>query len=183
MMIRLRRFNIYLGAVLSAALMCGCNTPARKEEKALATLRFYLETNAHQPDQSSTVAVNRSHPVAFTIQKVPCLTEANIRQAKVLDGQAGFELQVQFDKDGTILIEELTAGNPEKHFVIFSQFPTPPEYKLNQGRWLAAPLISAKITDGVFKFTPDATHQEAEWITLGLGHVAKAANNGPVLNW
>ena len=40
-------------------------------------------------------------------------------------------------------------------------------------RWLAAPVISHRISDGVLVFTPDATREEAEEIALGLNNVSK----------
>jgi hypothetical protein len=44
---------------------------------------------------------------------------------------------------------------------------------LKDCRWLAAPVISHRIGDGVLVFTPDATREEAEEIALGLNNVAK----------
>ena len=52
-----------------------------------------------------------------------------------------------------------------KHLVIFSYF--------DQGRWLAAPLITGKNSTGLLTFTPDATREEAERIVRGLNNVAK----------
>ena len=49
----------------------------------------------------------------------------------------------------------------------------PPDTKLNEGRWLAAPYIHNRTGDGVLLFTPDATRQEADNIAFGLNNVAK----------
>ena len=40
-------------------------------------------------------------------------------------------------------------------------------------RWLAAPLITKRISDGVFIFTPDASKEETERIVNGLKNVIK----------
>jgi hypothetical protein len=40
-----------------------------------------------------------------------------------------------------------------------------------ENRFLGAPLITKRITDGVFVFTPDATREEAERIVAGLNNV------------
>ena len=52
---------------------------------------------------------------------------------------------------------------------IFSQFGE----EMKDYRWLAAPVINRRISDGVLVFTPDATREEAEEIALGLNNVAK----------
>ena len=88
------------------------------------------------------------------------------------------KLRLQFDRRGTWLLEQYSTANLGKHFAIFSQFPSPPDAKLNQGRWLAAPRINQRIPDGVLTFAPDATREEAEQIVLGLNNVAKQLKKG-----
>jgi hypothetical protein len=67
------------------------------------------------------------------------------------------------------LLEQYTASNPGKRVAIFSQFGK----KLDQARWLAAPVIYRRISDGVLTFTPDTDLKEAEEIELGLNNHAK----------
>ena len=81
----------------------------------------------------------------------------------------GFALRIQFDHAGTALFEQCTAANLGRRIAVFSQFGE----KLKDIRWLAAPMITHRITDGVFIFTPDATREECEEIALGLNNVAK----------
>ena len=71
--------------------------------------------------------------------------------------------------DGTVLLEECTAANRGRRIAIFSQFGE----KIKDYRWLAAPVITRRISDGVLVFTPDATREEAEEIALGLNNVSK----------
>jgi len=109
------------------------------------------------------------------------LTEGNVKEAKVIDTPGGFAVQLQFDEQGTWLLEEYTTANRNKHIVIASQFVAPGEEKINKGRWLAAPKIGTHITDGLFSFTPDATREEAERIAAGINNVAhKLASGEPI---
>ena len=43
---------------------------------------------------------------------------------------------------------------------MYCRFPDP--------RWLAAPVFTKRITDGVLVFTPDCTREEADRIVKGL---------------
>jgi preprotein translocase subunit SecD len=81
----------------------------------------------------------------------------------------GFALRIQFDHRGTILLEEYTTANRGRMVAIFSQFGD----ELKDYRWLAAPVISRPITDGVLIFTPDTNREEAEEIATGLNNVSK----------
>jgi len=111
--------------------------------------------------------------VSVTVEKSPFLTEGEVSEAKVVEVMGGFTLRVQFDRQGTWLLEQYSSANRGKRFAIFSQFVSAPDTKLNEGRWLAAPKISKRITDGALIFTPDTTREEAQQIALGLNNVAK----------
>lgn len=161
-------FNIYLLVALSAVLACGCQTH-KKEEKPLATLRLHLEASGDATDQTVAAPVYRANPVLVTVEKEPFLTEANVAGAKVVNVMGGFDLQVQFDRQGTWLLENYSASNPGRHFAIFSQFGK----KKGQGRWLAAPKFTKLISNGVIQFTPDATREEAGQIVIGLSNTAQ----------
>ena len=177
MLIRLNGFNFYLAAALLLT-MAGCKTADSKEKKVMSTLRLHMEARPDPFGRTETAEVYRQSPVSFTIDKTPFLTEGNVKEAKVIDVTGGFALQVQFDRQGSWLLEQYTAGNRTKHIVVASQFFEPDEEKINSGRFLAAPQINNHITDGVLIFTPDATRAEAERIALGLNHVAKKLETG-----
>ncbi len=181
MMIRGIRFNLYLLLLLSVAVATGCkSTESSKEKKILSTLRLHQEVNPDPIGRSENVEVYREQPVHFTSDKVPFLTEADVTQAKVIDVQGGFALQIQFDRQGTWLLEQYTA-KPSRHILVFSQFVPPGEEKINAGRWLAAPMLRTHITDGLFIFAPDATREEAQRIVTGLNNVAKKLATGEEL--
>lgn len=173
MIIRPSRFNIYFFA-LATLLIAGCHSapPEPKEKKIVTTLRIHAEMSPDPNGRSERVEVFRARPYWVTIDKEPFLSEAFIKDAKVIDTMGGYALQLQFDRQGTWLLEEYTAALRGKHVAIFSQFADPGDDKINKGRWLAAPLIRSHVKDGLFVFTPDASREEAEHIALGLKHVA-----------
>ena len=123
--------------------------------------------------QSGTANISRANPVMVNVQKSPFLTEASVKEAKVVEVIGGFALRLKFDRQGGWLLEQYSTANLGKHVAIFSEFASPSDEKLNQGRWLAAPRINQRITDGTLAFTPDATRAEAEQIVVGLNNVAK----------
>jgi len=102
------------------------------------------------------------------------LTEANTVAARVIDTRGGFAIQIQFDESSALVLEQYSAGNPGKHFVIFGQWGE----KRADGRWLAAPLITHRIAGGNLSFTPDMPREEADRLVLGLNNVAKKIIKG-----
>ena len=168
-----QRFNLYL-LVLLAGLMAftGCKTG--KSGKHLATFRMHMENRAQVPGTGKTVSVLRSMPVLVTINDDPFLTERNVVAARVLNTIAGCAIEVKFDETGTWILEQYTSANTGRHFAIFSQWGESAE----DARWLASPLISHRISNGVFSFTPDASPEEVKKIVDGLNEVAKQIAKG-----
>lgn len=170
MKIRWNRFNLYLAFLLALGMATGCNTAHRKEKKIFATLRLHIEVNPDAGHLSGPVLV---HGYSVNVQTEPFLTEANVKHAKVIDVLGGFEISLQFDRQGSWLLEQYTSAGRGRHLAVFSQWSSPPDNKLNKGRWLASPYIPTHITDGMLMFTPDATREEADQIVLGLNNVAR----------
>lgn len=166
------RFNLYLALLLFLGLVLGCQSPKSKDKKVLSTLRLHQEMRPDPLGRTEKVKVYRDSPIEFTVDKVPFLTEADVKEAKVIDVTGGFALQIQFDRQGSWLLEQYTA-QPSRHILVNCQFFNPGEDKINLGRWLAAPMVRSHITDGLFIFTPDASREEAQRIALGLNNVAK----------
>jgi len=168
-----RQFNIYLALAAALALLCGCQTHKNDpRDKVIAALRIHIEDSANAAGDANTaqiVSVLRSDPVAVTIAHDPILTEANIIASKIIDSGGGFAIQIQFDESATWMLEQYSASNPGKHFVIYGQWGD----KLANGRWLAAPLITHRIGDGKLAFTADLSREEADQLVLGLNNVAK----------
>jgi preprotein translocase subunit SecD len=171
MMIRRHGFNLFFFVTL--AVLCGCQSPEEKKKKEFSTLRVHIETLADAADRSIKVPVFRAQPVTITIDKNPFLTEGDVSEATVIDDMGGFALRIKFGQQGTWLLEQFTAANRGKHLAVFSQFQADLAPKPPSSRWLAAPKISKKVSDGVLTFVPDATLEEAKQIALGLNNVAR----------
>jgi hypothetical protein len=170
MNIRWHRLNIYLALGLALAAVCGCKLLGGSNPKEMvSTFRLHLETSRDGTKATEFVPIFREKPLMVNVEKEPFLTEANVAEATVIDVVGGFALRVKFDRPGTALLEQYTTANRGKKIAVFSQFGE----KIKDNRWLAAPLIARRITDGVLTFTPDASRQECEEIALGLTHVAK----------
>ncbi len=164
----LMRFNLYLLPLLVMAVtLTGCKT--KKSDEKVASLRLYLENRAQVPGSGKTIRVLRQDPVLVTINTEPMLTEANVAAAALLDTPGGFAIEVRFDESGTWILEQYTSANPGRHIAIFSQWSE----QTKDSRWLAAPIISHRIANGILSFTPDASRDEAKQIVLGLNNEAK----------
>ena len=171
-----RRFNLYLLPVLLlAALAGGCQTHKKKIGK-VGAIRIHLEAAASVPGKSQPIQVLRSQPVVVLVGDDPVVTEQNLIGATLVESAGGFALRVRFDETGAWMLEQATAGNPGRHLVIFGQWGD----TVSQGRWLAAPLITHRIADGLVTFTPDASREEMSKLVEGLNNTAKLINSGPV---
>jgi preprotein translocase subunit SecD len=166
-----RRFNLF-PALLALALLCGCQSD--KPDKEASTLRVYIEASPNTAGTTQTVSVLRSDPVLITVPRDPVLTEASIVAARIIDAPGGPGLEIQFDESSALILEQYSAANPGRHFVIFAQWGE----NLANGRWLAAPLITHRIANGRLSFTPDMSREEADRLVLGLNHVAKKMRKG-----
>lgn len=168
------RFNIYLLAV-AIGVTAGCSTSGentgagekkKKKDKEATTLRLHLEVNPDGSGRNSPVKILRTDPVVINVDLKPFLTEGDIEQAWVIDELGGFALKLQYRApDGVRLLEMYTGSYKGKRIAVFSQF--------GDARWLGAPLITQRITNGGFVFTPDTTREEADRIVRGLNNVAK----------
>jgi preprotein translocase subunit SecD len=170
MIIRAARFNIYLLLLAALTVTAGCQTAESRRKKQIAVLRVHLEVFRDGTKFSEQVSIGRNSPMTVNVQRGPFLTEDEVASAKIVEAfGGGFGLQIQFDRRGTILLEQYTASNPRKRLAIFTQFGE----KLDRARWLAAPMIYQRISDGVLTFTPDADRKETAQIELGLNNHAR----------
>jgi hypothetical protein len=170
-----RQFNIYLTLAVLLGLAGGCETSSssksKKEKQQVAALRVHIETTPDPLGSSQQITVLRSDPVLVTIKREPILSEANIIKAKIIEAQGGFALEIKFDENGTWMLEQYSAANPGRHFVIYGQWSE----KSSDGRWLAAPLISRRNGSGTLAFTPDCSREEADLLVPGLNTAGEKA--------
>lgn len=174
-----RRFNLFLALALVVVSLCGCKLLTGRHNEQTAALRVHMElapNSAGGPmSAGETVSLLRADPVQVTIDKDPILTEANVVAAKIINTPDSPAIDVRFDENGTWILEQYSASNPGRHFVIFGQWGK----NLKDGRWLAAPLITKRINDGILSFTPDMSHDEATNFVAGLNNVAKEFQSSP----
>jgi hypothetical protein len=167
------RFNTYLVLAALLGFVCGCHTTDKKT-KEVSALRVHLQANPNDVGATDTVSVLRGDPLSVAVGHMPILTEANVLAAKVIDSPGGYSVEIQFDESATLMLEQYTAANPGRHLVIFGQWGD----KLADGRWLAAPLITHRISNGQLAFTPDITRAEADRFVLGLNNVSAKIHKG-----
>ena len=180
MMICGRRFNIILwvAAGVGLSLLSACQSPEKKQLKQETSLRIHLENPYDRTERTQKVPVWRADPIMINIDKQPFLTEYNVKEAKVVDTMGGFMISIEMDKHGTWVLEQMSATSFGKRFAIFAQFDIDADKKTNYMRWLGAPKISSRISDGKLTFTPDATREESLNIVLGLNNVARKLEKG-----
>src|SRR5262245_10787622 len=116
MLIRPHCFNTYLFAGLLALLASGCTAPpkdakeAKDDKKVESAMRIHLEVNPHPAAKHTKVNVGRSGPLQVTVDTEPFLTELLVDKASVVDALGGFVLNIQFNSDGAILLEQYTGS-------------------------------------------------------------------------
>ena len=171
MKIRWPRFNLYLCVMLALTLglAAGCQTEKHKRKYQPSTLSVHVEVRRDGTNLSERVPIYRAHPFMVNVDREPILTELNLAGAAVVEVVGGFALRLQFDRQGSWILEQSSVGNLSSRFAIHCEFGQ----KLKEKRWLAAPIISHRISDGVMVFTPDATREEADEIVLGLNNIAR----------
>ncbi|MFO1497624.1 MAG: hypothetical protein U1G07_04395 [Verrucomicrobiota bacterium] len=153
-------FNIYLLTVLIAWSL-GCQTSdERKKGKEASTLRLFLEAHRDGNDSQSGVPIYRANPIRVNVEREPFLSETDLESASVVDLPGGFAIRAQFDGHGALILEGVTVAHKGAHIAVQSNF--------GESRWLAAPLITRRISNGEFVFTPDATRDEADRVVRGL---------------
>lgn len=170
------RFNLFLAMVALLALAGGCSTMSAlgfKKDEPLGTLRVHIELSPSNAiaskETAQTVTVLRAYPVNVTIDKDPVLTENNLVGAKVVKTPDAPAIEVKFDENGTWILEQYSAANPGRHFVIYAQWGK----DMKDGRWIAAPLITSRINNGILSFTPDMSTNETDQLITGLNNVIK----------
>ena len=171
MMTRIGRFNFYLLAVWATALLAaGCDTFSKKGKYEESSLRLHLEVNAAGGTQGTNVLIGRTSPFSLSVDRQPFLSEFHMESAKVVDLLGGFSIAIQFNPEGTILLEQYTTEYRGRHAAVLAEFGVM--------RWIAAPVMQNRITSGQFLFTPDTTREEAERIVRGLNRVAELVREG-----
>jgi preprotein translocase subunit SecD len=168
----LSRINNYLAAAAFLILMAGCSSPEERKQKKLETVvHLHLESEFDTGSKTDVVPIYRASPIPVRIYKQPFLDSANLIDAQVVDTVGGFAIRLAFDFHGQLALENVSTSYKGSRIAIQAVSP--------EVRWLAAPKINARITDGTLAFTPDATREEAEKIVRGLNNLAVKLGNRP----
>jgi preprotein translocase subunit SecD len=169
---RFHWFNIYL-LVATIFLVVGCATSEQsKQKKELSTIRLHLESNPASGARSGGVPVTRQR-IMTNVDSEPFLTEGDIVDAQLMEDGGGFNIAVFFDQHGALLLDMTTSSNKGKRIAVLTQYPVPKHPQFS--RWVAAPLITKRISNGSFTFSPDVSREEAERIVRGLKNVVAKA--------
>jgi hypothetical protein len=163
MKICLKWFNIYLMLLMFFFVTTGCDS-VEKMKKTMTTLRLHLEVPKEDTGRSGEVKVTHEN-ILVNVEKEPFLTEGDVAHATVVDTMGGFAIQVVFDSHATTVLDMVTTSHKGSRIAILTQFPL--------SHWVAAPLITKRIANGVFTFTPDVTREEADRIVSGLNKVVE----------
>jgi hypothetical protein len=164
------RFNINLLVLFLPLLAGGCLYGKNDHDKQVANLRVHVEVNPDATSFSSTAMVYREKPIEVSVDKSPFLTEIQVTGAKLVEMPGGFDLEIRLSRQGTWLLESYSTANVGKHLAVFCEFG---EKKVRDARWIGAPVIRKRISNGVLRFVPDASREETMAIVIGLNNSAK----------
>lgn len=164
MKLLLPRFNIILAMLL--LLTAGCqSSKEKKKAKEASFLRFHLESNVDGTRHNSQVTIYRANPMILGVEVNAALDEGFMDKVELVtvDEFGNYAIKVSFNEQGAKRLDYLTSSYKGRRLAIQARW--------TETRWLAAPLITKRITNGVFIFTPDASREEAERIVTGLNNV------------
>lgn len=167
-------FNINLCLGLALAFwLSACKAPGtaepkphQKPGKEQALLALHLETHADGTPHSSNITVPRGATTPLSVEATPFLDSGSLLEAAVVetDKFGGFAMKLQFNQHGIFALDTITSANRGRHLAILCQY--------GDKRWLAAPLITRRVSDGLLQFAADVSREEADYIVRGLNNVA-----------
>jgi len=140
----------------------------------MATIRLHLEVNQDGTGGNGPVEVTRSK-FRVNVDKEPFLVEGDVARAAVIESVGGFAIQINFNSEALFKLDMMTSSHKGKHIAILCQYPKGKTTPKSFSRWVAAPMITKRIANGIFIFTPDCTREEADRLVLGLNNVADFA--------
>ncbi len=166
------RINMILAAVACACLL-GCNTPKtsppnQKEAeppKQATLMQFHIEANPDPTGRTMVAPIFRARPFNLTVQREPVLDEGFMEKVELVDTDevGGYAIKVTFDKLGARRLDALSVEHRSQRLAVHAEW--------TETRWLGAPILNKRITNGEFIFTPDATREETDRLVRGLSNV------------
>jgi preprotein translocase subunit SecD len=150
--------------LLLAGVVAGCQS-SKDKNKEFSLVKLHAESSDSGSDFTKSVPIYRASPTYVTVDNNAFLDENDLVRASLVE-ENGFDIQLQFNEHGVLLLENITRSNQGRRIAIFCDFG-------KSARWLAAPVFNKPVTDGIITFTPDATREEAERIVRGLNNEVK----------
>jgi hypothetical protein len=158
-------FNLIL---LVAVLFAGCKTTeASKEKKEQSTVRLHLEAPVTDDNSRSGTVLVTKQKIPINVDREPFLSEGDLHHAEIVATPGGFAIALNFADHGMFQLDMVTTSNKGRRIAVLMQFP--------ESHWVAGPMITRRISDGVLTFTPDLTLEEAQRAVRGLNNVAEKA--------
>lgn len=167
------RFNTYFCVVASLLLLTACATTEnpkdmgnKKKGKEQALIRLHLETNPDGTAYTTTIKVPRGESRGINVEVNAFLDSGSLLEAALIetDQFGGYAIRLQFNQHGIFALDTVSSSNRGRRVAILGVF--------GDTRWLAAPVMNRRISNGLLQFTPDVTREEAQYIVLGLNNVA-----------
>jgi preprotein translocase subunit SecD len=152
-------FNLVLA--LAMASVSACSTASSDRQKPIETFRVHLESRHDIPERSMPAEIGEANPMRFTVEKLPILSEIHVEEAALLEQSDGFTVQVRFNGMGARILEGYSSAAIGRHFLIMTEID-------EEVRWIAAPLIRHRNSEGTLTFTPQATREEMQRLVAGL---------------
>jgi len=170
-MFRSGRFNFYLAIVASGLLFAGCQSEKSKRDKEATMFQLHMETGPNAGRGSLMVNIGRTNQqFSIYVEMDSFIGGDYLDEANLIDSADGnFAIRLKFDTRGAMILQSKTSSNPGRRVAVECSFGK----EEGQHRWIAAPIVRRPITDGIFIFTPQVTHEEAERIVRGLNNIAK----------
>ncbi len=154
---------------LSLLLFAGCKTAEQKKKDKEATeISVYLEATTAASDKVRVVQVGRNYPAKIVVIPDAVIDTRDLAAASVVqvDEVEGFGIMLQFDKHGTLMLDNITSESKGLRLVFLARYDL-------EVRWLAAPRLTKRIANGKIVFTPDCNREEADRIVRGLANQIK----------
>jgi hypothetical protein len=170
---------------MAVFLAAGCHTGGLDMNKEYTFLGVYLEARNGAATGARMVKVLN---VPFYVESEPFLTEADVSGASLVDYPDGtYAVTVTCSDHGRLVLDMTTSSSKGLNMVIFTFFPQPGWGK-PKGRdafsvekaaagqprfssWSAV-RIGNNLSNGTFRFTPEASRAEAERMVRGLNNMA-----------
>jgi hypothetical protein len=160
-------FNLYL---LLAVLIAGCATTEKsKQNKEQSTVRLHLEAPVTDNNSGSGTVLVTKQKIPINVDREPFLSEGDLHHAEIVATPGGFGIALNFADHGMFQLDMVSTSNKGRRIAVLMQFP--------DSHWVAAPMITRRISDGVLTFTPDLTLEEAQRAVRGLNNVARKARS------